>query len=160
MLDDPTPDPQVICAKAGVILEAGLDFLTMKYECRLPRKVSGLYTLGELLPAIDKKLKAALCVEHKHVEDDGTIEYVEHRLAPHLDELSRIAQARNVFGCHFNALSFDLLDSDAIAFGREVLLLMDCMIDENAGWPNKDKSGSYWANTGETRRLHPLRRPK
>ncbi|MEE4376221.1 MAG: hypothetical protein V2J55_01740, partial [Candidatus Competibacteraceae bacterium] len=160
LLEDPSPDPQVVCAKAGVILESGLDFLTTLYECKLPKRANGLYTLGELLSAIDKKLKTALRVEHKQESADGTVEYHEQELAPHLEELTRIAQARNVFGCHFNALSFDLLDTDAISFGQEVLSLMDCLIDEDAGWPNKDKSGSYWANTGETRRLHPLKRPK
>ena len=160
LLAEASPDPQLVCAKAGVILEAGLDFLTVLYECKLPRKASGLYTLGELLSAIDNKLKAVLRVEHKQENDDGSVEYIERQLAPYLEELTRIAQARNVFGCHFNALSFDLLDTDAIAFGQGVLSLMECLIDEEAGWPNKDKSGSYWANTGETRRLHPLRKPK
>ena len=160
LLEEPTPDPQVVCAKAGVILEAGLDFLTVLYECKLPRKASGPYTLGDLLSAIDKKLKAALRVEQKTGNDDGSVEYIERQLAPHLEELARIAQARNVFGCHFNTLSFDLLDTEAIAFGQEVLTLMECLIDEDAGWPNRDNSGSYWANKGETRRLHPLRRPR
>jgi len=34
--------------KAGVILEAALDFLTLQYECPAPRRASGAYTLGEL----------------------------------------------------------------------------------------------------------------
>ncbi len=159
LLDEVPPDPQLVCAKAGVILEAALDFLTQLYECHVPRRVNALYTLGDLLQAVDKKLKAALRVEHKQKHLDGTVSYIEKQLAPHLDELSRIAQARNVFGCHFNALSFDLLDSDAIAFGAEVLVLMDCLIDHEAGWPRNDKSGSYWATAGETRRLHPLKKP-
>ena len=62
-------------------------------------------------------------------------------------------------GCHFNALSFDLLDSDAMAFGTEVLALADALIDHEAGWPKNGKSGSYWATAGETRRLHPLKKP-
>lgn len=31
-------DPQAICSKAGVILEAVLDYLTLKYECAVPRR--------------------------------------------------------------------------------------------------------------------------
>lgn len=158
LAEDP-PDPQLVCAKAGVILEAALDFLTLLYECHVPRRPNGLYTLGDLLPAIDKKLRAALRVEHKQEQDDGSVTYIEKDLAPHLDELTRIAQARNAFGCHFNAISFEMLDADAIAFGQEVLALMDCLIDEEAGWPRSNKSGSYWATSGETRRLHPLKRP-
>lgn len=159
LLQETPPDPQLVCAKAGVILEATLDFLTILYECHVPRRANSAYTLGELLPAVDKRLRAALRVEHKHNSEDGTILYVDKQLAPHLDELTKIAQARNVFGCHFNQLSFDLLDTDAIRFGSEVLALIDCLIDHEAGWPRNSKSGSYWATSGETRRLHPLKKP-
>lgn len=159
LLAEEPPDPQLVCSKAGVILEAALDFLTLLYECHAPRRSSGLYTLGELLPAVDKKLRVALRVEHKQKQPDGSVTYIEKKLAPHLDELTRIMQARNAFGCHFNALSFDLLDADAIAFGTEVLALMDALIDQEAGWPRNQKSGSYWATAGETRRLHPLQKP-
>lgn len=159
LLAETPPDPQLVSAKAGVILEAALDFLTLLYECHVPRRADALYTLGDLLPAIDKKLRAALKVEHKQEALDGTVTYIDKQLAPHLDELTRIAQARNVFGAHFNALSFELLDSDAIGFGTEVLALMDCLIDHEAGWPRNSKSGSYWATAGDTRRLHPLKKP-
>lgn len=159
LLAETPPDPQLVCAKAGVILEVALNFLTQLYECHLPCRTDARYTLGELLPSVDKKLRAALRVEHKHKNPDGTVSYVEKHLAPHLDELTKIMQVRNVFGCHFNALSFDLLDSDAIAFGTEVLALIDCLVDHEVGWPRNDKSGSYWATTGETRRLHPLKKP-
>ncbi|MEW8266056.1 MAG: AAA family ATPase [Candidatus Thiodiazotropha sp.] len=159
LLEDTPPDAQLICAKAGVILEAALEFLTLTYECHVPRRASGLYTLGDLLPAIDKKLRAALKVEHKQEQPNGTVIYIEKELKPHLDELTRIMQARNLFGAHFNALSFELLDADALAFGNEVLTLMDSLIDQEAGWPRNRKSGSYWATAGETRRMHPLQRP-
>ena len=62
-------------------------------------------------------------------------------------------------GCHFNQLSFELLDSDAINFGTEVLALADALIDHEVGWPKNGKSGSYWATAGETRRLHPYKKP-
>jgi hypothetical protein len=54
LLADDQPDPQLVCAKAGVILEASLDFLTRLYQCKVARKRE--YTLGDLLSAIDKKL--------------------------------------------------------------------------------------------------------
>lgn len=159
MLIDASPDHQAICAKAGVVLEAILDFLTQIYECSVPRKASGAYTLGELLPAIDSKLRKSLRVEHRHEDSTGAVTYLSRALEPHLVELSRIAQVRNVMGCHFNALSFDLLDSDALSFGAEVLALTDALIDHEAGWPKNPTSGSYWATAGETRRLHPLKKP-
>jgi hypothetical protein len=103
----------LVCAKAGVILEAA----TLTYECSVPRRAGGLYTLGDLLPAVDKKLRQALRIEVLTDNDAaGTPIYKTVSLTPLLDELTRIAQARNVFGCHFNELSFDMLDADALSF--------------------------------------------
>jgi hypothetical protein len=159
LLAEAPPDPQLVCAKAGVILEATLDFITQLYECWVPRRPGGLYTLGDLLPSIDKKLRNSLQVEVLVKDAAGITSYRPTSLAPILDELIRIAQARNVFGCHFNALSFELLDSDALGFGQKVLELIDALADPDAGWPRNSKSGKYWANSGETRRLHPLQQP-
>lgn len=160
LLSEKPPDPQLVCSKAGVILEAALIFLAQLYECSAPMRSGGLYTLGDLLPAIDKKLRAALKVEVKCIaggSDTHTYETV--LLQPYLEELTRIAQARNVFGCHFNQLSFSLLDSDAIGFGQQVLDFVGTLTDKDAGWPRSRKSGSYWATSGETKRLYPLEKP-
>ncbi|MGN6553671.1 MAG: hypothetical protein ACTHLW_08110 [Verrucomicrobiota bacterium] len=159
LLAESPPDPQLVCAKAGVILEAILDFITQIYECSIPRRPGGLYTLGDLLPSIDKKLRNALTVEIMARDEVGTVTYTSVKLAPILDELIRIAQTRNVFGCHFNTLSFELLETDAIGFGKNVLHLSEAITCPEAGWPRSDKSGKYWATSGETRRLHPLQQP-
>lgn len=120
----------------------------------------GLYTLGDLLPAINKKLRLALRVEVLDGRDSaGAPVYQTISLSPILEELTRIAQTRNVVGCHFNAIAFDLLDVDAIGFGQTVLDLIVALVDPDAGWPRNDKSGTHWANAGETRRLHPLKQP-
>jgi len=159
LLADTPPDMQLVCAKAGVILEAALDFLTLLYECSVPRKTGG-YTLGELLPAIDKKLRNALRVEVASGKDAaGVTVYVTSPLGPILDELARIAQVRNVFGCHFSELSFDLLESEAVVFANEVIKLVTSLTDSEAGWPRNNKSGEFWATTGQTRRLYPLKHP-
>lgn len=160
LLAESPPDPQLVCAKAGVILEAALTFLSQLYECKVPHRISNLYTLGDLLPSMNKKLREALTVEVLVTDDAGASVHQPTALGPLLDELQRIAQARNVFGCHFNALSFELLESDAIGFGQHVLLLIDALADPNSGWPRSRKSGKYWATAKETRRLHPLLPPQ
>lgn len=159
LLGDATPDVQAICGKAGVILEAMLDFLTLKYGCAVPRRPAGTYTLGDLLPAINGKLLAALKTETLDHSSGGAPTVATTDLKPILDEITKIAQARNVMGAHFNALSFDLYPTDGINFGKEVDRLADALICPDHGWPNRDKSGSYWNNGGDTRRLHPLKKP-
>jgi hypothetical protein len=134
-----------------------LDFFTELYECKLPRKARNDWTLGDLLPAIGRRLRAALRVEQP--DSANTEAYASYALGPLIDELQRIAQTRNVLGAHFNKLSFELLDTDAELFARKVLELADLLVDRDYGWPRSDKSGSHWANAKDTRRLHPLREP-
>jgi hypothetical protein len=153
-------DPQAICSKAGVILEAVLDYLTQKYECAVPRRQGAAYTLGDLLPAINSKLRDALKVDIRDgITDAKAAPTSTIPLKPILDELTRIAQARNAFGAHFKAISFELLDTDAVGFAKQVLLLVDALVHAEDGWPSNDKSGSYWRNSGDSRRLHPLKKP-
>ena len=159
MAETPT-DIQSVCSKAGVILEALLDYLTQKYACAVPRRHGDAYTLGDLLPAISSKLRGALKVEMRDGITDPTAPPINTiALKPILDELTRIAQARNALGAHFKALSFELLDTDAIGFAKEVLELADTLVCPDHGWPSNNKSGSYWRNSGDTRRLHPLVKP-
>lgn len=153
-------DSQAICSKAGVILEAVLDYLTQKYECAVPRRSGAAYTLGDLLPAINSKLRDALKVEMRDgITDADAPPTSTVELKPILDELARIAQARNAFGAHFKAISFELLDTDAVGFAKHVVILVDALICPEHGWPSNNKSGSYWRNSGDTRRLHPLKKP-
>lgn len=159
LAESPT-DIQAVCSKAGVILEAALDYLTLKYECPVPRRFGGAYTLGDLLPNISNKLRDALKVEMRDgITDPAAAPSSTIALKPILDELARIAQVRNALGAHFKEISFDLLDTDAIGFAKQVLELVNTLVCPEHGWPSNDKSGSYWRNSGDTRRLHPLKRP-
>ncbi|MBS4082864.1 MAG: ATP-binding protein [Rhizobiales bacterium] len=154
------PDTQAICSKAGVILEYALDYLTQRYECAVPRRHGNSYTIGDLLPAVSTKLRDALKVEIRDgLTDPNSASTNIVHLKPILEELSRIAQVRNALGAHFKAISFDLLDQDAIGFANHVVQLVDALSHPDHGWPNNDKSGSYWRNSGDSRRLHPLKKP-
>ena len=149
-----TLDVQAVTSKAGVVLEQALDHLTQKYECSLPRHNRG-YTLGELLDAISGKLRASIKAERR--SGDGTIDTIE--LGPLLDNLKAIAGARNILGAHFNTMALQLTGSEGVAFAWLVYKLADALVCPEHGWPMNDRSGSYWRNSGDTRRLHPLRKP-
>lgn len=158
LLADPNPDIQAITGKAGVILEAILDFLTLKYGCAIPRNPRNTYVLSELLSAINGKLLDALTVESVGKDDTGVQIITPLPIKPILDDIKNIAQARNVMGAHFNATSFDLYPADGIRFAKLVEQLSDALICADHGWPTKD-TGSHWKNGGDTRRLHPLKKP-
>ena len=101
-------------------------------------------------------LRSEICGEK---DENGNLVVRLVELGPIFDELERIAQARNVFGAHFKDISFELLDGDALGFAQRVVQLMDALTHPDDGWPNNDKSGSYWATSGDLRRLHPLKKP-
>lgn len=157
LLADPNPDVQAITGKAGVILEAILDFITLQYGCAVPRRLGNAYVLSDLLGAVNGKLLASLRAETiDSVAANQIIANVE--LKPIFDELAGIAQARNVLGAHFNSLAFDLYPEDGIRFAKLVESLSDALVCPDHGRPMKD-TGSYWRNGGDTRRLHPLKKP-
>lgn len=158
LLSATVPSAQLSCASAAVILEAILDFLIQLYECTVPRR-KGRPTLGDLLPSVKGKLRTSLKIERLEHKTDGSETYKEYPLGQFLDELEKIAQVRNVFGCHFNELSHHLPEEDAIHFAKTVSTLAEHLIDTECGWPRLDKSGSYWTNSKQTRRLHPLKQP-
>ncbi len=150
------PSLQAACASAGVILERACDFLAERYEIDVPYKRTGL-TLGDLLPRVaEKRLAAALRIEVQ--QPDGS--YVNVAIGEQLIKLRDLAALRNIFGAHYNVLADMLPPQDAIAFAQAVSELMTALVCDDHGWPKSDKSGSYWATQGETRRLHPLKKPR
>ncbi len=151
-------DVQAITGKAGVILEAILDFLTLKYGCAVPRKPGNTYVLNDLLSAVHGPLLTALSADLVDVDSTGAETVTSVSIKKILDDIKAIAQARNVLGAHFNALAFDLYPDDGIRFARLVEQLADALICPDHGWPTKD-TGSHWKNGGNTRRLHPLKKP-
>lgn len=157
LLADPNPDVQTVTGKAGVILEALLDFLTLQYACAVPRKRGNAYVLSDLLGAVNGKLLSVLKVEYLEPDTSGqVIKTVE--LKPILEAIKQIAQTRNVLGAHFNQTGFDLYPDDGIRFAKLVEQLSDALVCPEYGLPMKD-TGSYWRNRRDTRRLHPLKKP-
>jgi hypothetical protein len=98
LLASDEPDVQSITGKAGIILEAILDFLTLKYGCAVPRNPKNAYVLNELLSAVNGKLLDALTIDLIERDDTGK-EIVTHlSIKPILNEIKTIAQVRNVLG--------------------------------------------------------------
>lgn len=157
-LGEPLPEVSEVCASAGVILEALLDFLTLQYGCAVPRRREKP-TLGDLLPNVNKKLRAVLRVEMHDTPIGAGAAAPTIELGTILNRLDKLSQLRNIMGCHFNEMAFKLPGKDGLEFGRLVLELADALIHSEHGWPGSDKSGEYWTNSGKSRRLYPLKQP-
>lgn len=142
------------CGTAGILLEAICDYLVTRFELDVPRRK---LTLGDTLPKVsEKKLAEALRVDVKQA--DGS--YVTTTIGDKLVRLRDMAQLRNIFGCHYNDLANHLPPQDAVEFATLVHEIGSALICDDEGWPGSDKSGSFWATKEDTRRLHPLKKPK
>lgn len=150
-------DAQIVAGKAGVVLEAVLDFLTRLYECAVPRKDEDRLTIGDMMSAVSPKLRNAMRVEKLTDKESGRYEMIP--LGDIINKISKLAGARNDYGAHYKEGTFGLGDADAREFGTCVLELADLIIDREYGWPTDRSSGSYHATKKETRRLHPFVRP-
>ncbi len=157
LIATPGGDRQVVAAKAGIVLESVLDFLTLKYACALPRNPRGEYALGALADGIDKKLAAVLRVEM--TDAAGTKQSIE--IKPLIGAATTAQWVRNAVGCHFTALDSQIPDVEVSKFASAVLALADAIICQGCkSVPDKDKTGSNWQCRCGAVALSPYARPR
>ncbi|MBK7816424.1 MAG: hypothetical protein IPJ60_02040 [Sphingobacteriaceae bacterium] len=151
-----------VASTSGRMLENILDFLTLKYSCRLQRKPKNDYQLSELLDAFSKTLLNVMKVEH-YTQDEGGEKTLttEVEIKPICEKLKEIKEIRNQVGAHFNFDGSLVSDSDILEFGKSTIELADLLIDPiNGSLPDRNKSGSFWETKSDLIRLYPLIEPK
>jgi DNA repair exonuclease SbcCD ATPase subunit len=164
-LDDEDYDRQIISSKAGIILENILDFISIKFQCKVARKDRNEFVLRELLDCISSKLQKALRVQHLVKNEDGIYSTdmpfsVEQDLKPMIDEFKQLSAIRNQVGAHFNWDGSMVTDKDVLEFGNKVYNFGKLLICPETGmFPDKSKSGSYLETRTGSIRLHPLQEP-
>lgn len=152
-------DAGTIAAKAGVVLERVLDFLTGIYQCRLPRNPGAeqRWTLDHYKGGLqsEKKLMPLLRCEHIVGNDVQS-----HLLEPLLADIFSRLQFRNALGCHYKEIAGNFNEiAEAVKLGEATLALVNAICDENDELPDR-QDGVSWANRGVvSRRLYPLIKP-
>jgi energy-coupling factor transporter ATP-binding protein EcfA2 len=152
LLTDEPLDRQALASKAGVLLEATLDRITLLYGCRVRRKPSGDHTLGELLDGLESKLR-------KRLQTGAEPSQGPVNLADALDELSSLTWIRSQVGAHFNYKGMEISDKEVIEFGRATLELLDLLICPKCGELPRRHDGSAWRCGCKTRWMTPLAIP-
>lgn len=158
-------DRQKIASLSGTTLENLLDFLTILYQCRLPRKVKNDYALRELLDSFSARLQKVLKVQH--LEKDTTTGKIiegkylkEVEIKPIIDKIKQLSAVRNQVGAHYNFDGSLVNDKDVIEFAELTLELAETISCPDTGaFPDRDKSGSYFETKSGIVRLNPLREP-
>jgi energy-coupling factor transporter ATP-binding protein EcfA2 len=152
LLTDEPLDRQALASKAGILLEATLDRITLLYGCRVRRKPSGDYTLGELLDGLETKLRKRLQTGAEPLQGAAN-------LADALDQLSSLAWIRNQVGAHFSYKGMEVPDEEITVFGRATLGLLDSLVCPRCGDLPRKHDGSVWRCGCNTRWLAPLAIP-
>jgi ABC-type transport system involved in cytochrome c biogenesis ATPase subunit len=147
-------DRQAVASKAGIVLESLLDFLTLKYQCKVPRNARSEYTLGDLATGVDTKLSKELRIL-KATTSGGSKK--ETTLKPLIDACISEQWIRNSVGCHFSALGSEVTDDDVRRFSNAVIVLADEMICGSCGMlSTRRPSGSNWQCKCGELELYPL----
>jgi len=144
-------DRESAASQAGILLESLLDFITLQYQCKMPRSSDPSYTLARLIQGIEKKLAEAL----KTTQSNGTDTVTE--LKQIIDSISGLNWIRNQVGCHFSLKGMSISDREVQEFAELTVKLSKALICAHCGeLPRKSKSGSDWECTCGKTHLAPL----
>ncbi|MGO9084516.1 MAG: AAA family ATPase [Candidatus Sulfotelmatobacter sp.] len=153
-------DRQAVASKAGVLLEAVLGHVCFLYECKLPCKVSGNYTLGDYLSGIDSKLRKLLkSITIAQDKKSGQQTETTMEIKALLDAIDSTTWIRNLVGAHFNMEGMDVSDAQILQFGAATTTLLDALICSGCGELPKKNTGSFYSCGCKTKQLHPLTSP-
>lgn len=160
-LDPENFDRQRVANLAGTILENLLDFLSVKYQCKLVRKVRQDYTLGDLLNCLSSKLLKLMKVQHLEKDAFGVYQEStstkELELKPIIETLKQLSAIRNQVGSHFNFDGSMVSDDDVEEFGSKVYEFAKMLVcPDNGSFPDRNKSGSFHETRTGSIRLFPL----
>jgi recombinational DNA repair ATPase RecF len=112
---------QRVANEAGILLETMLDYLALKYRCRVPRTYDNAYTLGELLDGCTALFKR-LWMEKPQAANNGDpnadVEHETQQPQQTFTKLKQIAFIRNQVGAHFNLAGLDISDAEVEAFAN------------------------------------------
>ena len=140
-------DRQVAASKAGVLLEAILDYLALQYRCRVPRTADNSYTLGELLNGTSSLFKA---LEIHRPQRDATGKLIsptthdKSTLSKIIASINASSFVRNQAGAHYNVAGSVISDSDVSEFAALAVDLAEALTCGICGQVPSKKTATHY----------------
>jgi ABC-type transport system involved in cytochrome c biogenesis ATPase subunit len=164
-LEDDYFDRQRISNLAGTMLENSLDFLSIKFFAKLPRKPRNEFVMSELLNCFSPKLQKVLMVRRLNKSENGKYDNLDDvqniMLKPYIDQIKQLTAVRNQVGSHYNFEGSMVSDQDVEDFGYAVYEFASLLIcPENGNFPDRNRSGSYYETSTGSVQLYPLTEPQ
>lgn len=139
-------DRQVTASKAGILLEAILDYLALQYRCRVPRTHDGSYTLGELLDSTESLFKK-LEIHRPDIDGSGKpkvpAQYVSANCVAVMSQIRSLNFLRNQVGAHFNVAGAAVSDADVQQFSDLTVKLAEALSCPTCGQIPGKKMAAY-----------------
>ncbi len=135
-------DRQLVASKSGVLAESLFDWLTQMYECPLPRRRAGNYTLGDLCNGV-RRLAKQLVIRRPAGDDDAAFE--EIALLPLFNAITELVWIRDQVGAHFSLKGADVADADVKLFAQNVARLATTLACRHCGGLAQKPKGTHFA---------------
>lgn len=140
-------DRQVTASRAGILLEAVLDWLALQYRCRVARTHDGSYTLGELLDGTESLFKK-LEIHRPDLDTLGQpknpAQYVASKVDGITGQIRSLNFLRNQVGAHFNTAGATISDADIQLFADLTVRLAETLSCETCGQIPGKKTATYF----------------
>lgn len=149
-------DRQELASRCGILLEAMLSHLSQNYQCRVPHRPDGDYTLGDLITGCNSLMKVLQVQKAQDAQpgDDDASHQPPRALREVFGELCKLSFIRNQVGCHFNLAGASLTDAEVEQFGEATVVFARAIIcDECGEIPRTDKSLFRQCSCKKTRLL-------
>lgn len=153
---DPSVDRQELASRCGILLEAILSHLSQHYQCKVPHKPDGDYTLGDLISGCQTLMKILHVqrLEASQTTSEPTGAPAPEGIKEAFKKLCELAFIRNQVGCHFNLAGAEIADSDVEQFGEATVFFARLVVCEHCGEvPRSDKSQFRQCSCKRTRLL-------
>jgi len=146
---------QNIASKAGILLEAILDHLALKYRLKVPRQPLQKYELGILFDALSKYKKHIKTIQ---IEDSGMI---ESQIESFIVVLEGMTWIRNKVGCHWNLDGSLISDTEIKVFAEKTIALGEVLCCHKCGsLPYREKKvENYFLCQCGKKQMSPIQMP-
>src|SRR5262249_39821445 len=137
-------DRQIVASKAGVLAESLFDWLTQVYECPLPRRRGGNYTLGPLCKGLKRLWKHLALRRPAAAAPDGDAAAIEEvSLLSLFNAITELTWIRDQVGAHFSLRGADVSDTDVKTFAQSVARLATTLACPRGGGLASQHNGSH-----------------
>lgn len=147
-----------IASSAGYLLDATFNFLTLNYECSVPRKPRDEFSLSDWTNNF-RKVAQKMKVQRGEIKDGTWNPIHEIEIGPLFDPLESANVIRNSVGAHYKLIGNEYGDREIIEFGEATARFIEGISCPQCLSLPKKPMDTYWSCECGACRTTPRRKP-